>query len=88
MSSNWPTKNKDLATAKLIMEEFATGSNGNQLGLMELYVDERQKKMDFRLSEWVVLLAKHFNATYGATQGDYVTRQVISRCMTNGETVH
>ncbi|MFS9415207.1 hypothetical protein QPW89_08235 [Legionella pneumophila] len=44
--------------------------------------------MNFRLSGWVVILAKHFTSLYGVSQGDYVTRQVISRCITQGQTLH
>ena len=47
-----------------------------------------EKKMNFCLSGWVVILAKHFVSMYGASQGDFVTRQVISRCITQGQTLH
>jgi len=40
------------------------------------------------LSGWVVILAKHFVSTYGISQGDYITRQVISRCITQDATLH
>lgn len=88
MNQNWPTKDKDLQTARVIMEEYAHEKETDALGLLEIVVNESEKRMDFRLSGWVILLAKHFNSLYGATQGDYVTRQVISRCITQGATVH
>lgn len=44
--------------------------------------------MSFRLSGWVVALAKHFNSVYGVDQGDFVIRQVITRCFTQGQTLH
>lgn len=44
--------------------------------------------MSFRLSAWVVTLAKHYNSMYGVNQGDFVTRQVITRCITQGQTLH
>ena len=88
MSSNWPTKEKDLQSAQVIMEEFAKLENTESLGLFELVVDQKEKRMNFRLANWVVTLANHYNNLYGSTQGDYVTRQVISRCITQGETLH
>jgi len=88
MSQTWPTRDKDLQTARVIMEEYATERESNSLGLFEIVVDQIEKRMNFRLSGWVVILAKHFNSMYGASQGDFVTRQVISRCIIQGETLH
>lgn len=88
MKNNWPTKDKDLQIAQLIMEEFATEQQSDSLGLFELVVNQQEKCMNFRLSPWVMVLAKHFNHLYGAAQGDEVTRKVISRCMIRDETLH
>lgn len=88
MNKNWPTKNKDMSTAKRIMEEYAKEQNTETLGLFELFVNQEEKRMDFRLSSWVMTLAEHFTSLYGINQGDFVTRQVISRCITQNETLH
>lgn len=88
MSQNWPTKNEDLQTARLIMEEYARENESEALGLLEIVVDQNQKKMDFCISGWVIQIAKHFNALYGASHGDFITRQVISSCITQGHTIH
>lgn len=88
MNENWPTKDKDMDVAQRIMEEYANEQNSESLGLFELIVDQEAKRMDFRLSSWVQILAQHFKSLYGANQGDFVTRQVISRCITNGQTLH
>jgi hypothetical protein len=88
MDSKWPTKEKDMYLAQLIMEEFADKQNSDSLGLFELVVSQEEKRMNFRLSNWVLAIAKQFNHMYGVNQGDYVTRQVISRCMTQGQTLH
>lgn len=88
MSQNWPTRDKDLQAARVIMEEYANERESDTLGLFEIVVDQAEKKMSFRLSEWVVILAKHFNTTYGVNQGDFITRQVITRCLTQGQTLH
>ncbi|KTD73890.1 hypothetical protein [Legionella tucsonensis] len=88
MSQNWPTRDKDLQAARVIMEEYASDRESDTLGLFEIVVDQAEKKMSFRLSGWVVILAKHFNSTYGVSQGDFITRQVITRCLTQGHTLH
>lgn len=88
MNKNWPTRDQDMYTAQRIMEEYAKEQNTDSLGLFELVVNQEEKRMDFRLSSWVLLLAEHFKSLYGASQGDFVTRQVISRCITKDETLH
>lgn len=88
MSKNWPTKEKDINLAQVIMEAFAGKQNTTALGLFELVVDKVEKRMDFRLCDWVFALAQQFNVLYGAEQGDFITRQVISHCMIQGETLH
>lgn len=88
VDSRWPTKEKDMHLAQLIMEEFAVKQNTESLGLFELVVDQEEKRMNFRLSSWVLALAQQFNSLYGANQGDYITRLVISRCMVQGQTLH
>jgi hypothetical protein len=88
MNQNWPTREKDLQTARIIMEEYANERDSNSLGLFEIVVDQTEKRMNFRLSGWVVILAKHFVSTYGISQGDYITRQIISRCITQDATLH
>lgn len=88
MNNSWPTKNRDMHTAQRIMEEYASEQNSNSLGLFEVVVNQEEKRMDFRLSSWVLVLAEHFKSLYGANRGDFVTRQVISYCLTKGETLH
>ena len=88
MSQNWPTREKDLQTARVIMEEYANERDSDSLGLFEIVVDQMEKRMNFRLSGWVLILAKHFVSMYGASQGDFVTRQIISRCITQDATLH
>lgn len=88
MSESWTTREKDLQDARLIMEEYASDRNTESLGLFEIVVDQIEKRMNFCLSGWVVNLAKHFTSIYGASQGDFITRQVISGCITQGQTLH
>ncbi|CDZ77418.1 hypothetical protein BN59_01701 [Legionella massiliensis] len=88
MNKNWPTKHKDMSAAQRIMEEYANEKNTDSLGLFEVVVNQEEKRMDFRLSSWVMILAEHFKSVYGASKGDFVTRQVITYCITKGQTLH
>ncbi len=88
MSQNWPTRERDLQAARVIMEEYANERESDSLGLFEIIVDQSKKRMDYRLSGWVVLLSKHFSSMYGISQGDFITRQIISQCITQGQTLH
>ncbi|MFY7697287.1 MAG: hypothetical protein ACOVQX_00400 [Legionella sp.] len=88
MNKDWPTKEQDMHIAELIIEEYAKNNDTDSLGLFELVVNPEEKRMMLRLANWVIVLAKHFNSIYGTTQGDYVTRQVISRCIIQGNTLH
>lgn len=88
MKKDWPTKDKDMYIAQVIMEQFAKESESDTLGLFELVVNQREKCMNFRLANWVIAVAKHFKSIYGTNKGDYVTRQVISQCITQGQTIH
>lgn len=88
MYYNWPTKERDLQVARAIMQEYASEQSIDSLGLFEIVVDPAEKRMDFRLSRWVVALARHFMELYGSEQGHQVTRQVISACIRQNETIH
>ncbi len=88
MNQNWPTRERDLQAAQAIMQEYASERDSDSLGLFEIVVNQAEKRMNYRLSGWVVILAKHFASIYGANEGDLVTRRVISRCITQGQTLH
>lgn len=88
MTEKWTTKDHDMHIAQTIMEEYAHKKQVEVLGLFEVVVDQQQKKMDFRIANWVFALAEQFNHLYGAQQGDFVTRQVITSCMRQDQTLH
>ncbi|MBA2650158.1 MAG: hypothetical protein H0U75_11325 [Legionella sp.] len=88
MSQKWHTKDSDLQAALIIMEDYATKRDSNVLGLFEIEVNQNKKSMNYCLSGWVVLIAKHFSALYGDVQGDFVTRQIISTCIIRDQTLH
>lgn len=88
MSKEWLTKTKDLLVAQSIMEQYASSKKAEALGLLDLVLNVREKKLDFQLADWVHDLALTFNEMYGADQGDFVTRLVLSICITQGQTLH
>lgn len=88
MSENWPNREEDLSAAEQIIEEYANQNDTDALGLFELFLNTQEKRLNFRLSKWVLALTDHFQSLYGATQGEYVTRKVITCCLTNGQTRH
>lgn len=88
MNNNWPTREQDMFIAQRILEEYADANNINSLSVFEVVVNKNEKKMDFRLSSWVLFLAAHFQSLYGASQGDFVTRQILTRYIIKGETIH
>ncbi len=88
MNQNWPTREKDLQTARFIMEEYAHERDGNSLGLFEIVVDIREKRMNFCLSAWVLVLAKHFTSLYGLDQGEFITRRIITNCIVQDQIMH
>lgn len=88
MSHDWPTRDSDLQAAQSIMEEYASKRQTKALGLFEIEVNSNEKSMNYCLSGWIIELAKHFNALYGYNQGNFITRQIVSNCITKGQTLH
>ena len=85
---DWPTKEKDIQLAQGIMKEFSQKQERETLSFLDLVVDQKEKRMNFRLSNWVFAVSEQFNSLYGASQGDFVTRQILSQCITSGHVVH
>jgi hypothetical protein len=88
MTKEWPNKTKDMYIAEQIMEKYAHQQDSETLGLFEVVVDIKQKQLNFRLSKWVVAIAQHFSSLYGSEEGEFVTRKIVSSCLTNGQTLH
>jgi hypothetical protein len=88
MNKEWPTKEKDMQIAQMIIDEFSEETEVSSLGLFELVVAKNKSSMNLRLSGWVVALSNYFHSAYGPKHGDFVTKMVISNCITSGQTVH
>lgn len=63
-------------------------ANSGMLSLFELFVDLKEKQMDFRLSAWVTALVDHFKSLYGEEKGEWVARRIISYYIRDNETLH
>ena len=88
MTKVWSTKEHDMQLAQSIMEQYAEDQDSHALGLFELVVNLQEKRMNFRLSAWVLALADKFHSMYGPDKGDFVIRQIVSRCLVQGHTLH
>lgn len=89
MNQHWLTKEKDMISANQIIEAHAAQDTAlTTLSLFELIVNKREKRLNFRLSNWVVSIADHFLSLYGAEQGNFVTRKVISHYLIQDHTLH
>lgn len=83
----WTTEESDLQLAEKIIDKHLDYSGGEPLGIFELEIGAGES-IDFRLSGWICELHDHFESLYGEEQGESVTRRVVSRCLTVGETLH
>lgn len=88
MDLKWSTKKNDMQVARLIIDEYADDKGTETLGLFELVVGSSKPQRNLRLSGWVVALSDYFQSTYGSKYGDFVTKMVISKCISNGQTMH
>lgn len=88
MKKKWLTKEKDMHLAQMFMEEYARMHQVEVLGLVEVFLNQSQKRMDFRVSNWITALAEKFNEMYGAEKADYIIRKVITDCMVKEQTLH
>lgn len=84
----WPTKYKDLRIAQEIMEQYAQENDTQTLSIFDWVFDPIKKRMDFHFSQWIAHLIIQFTTMYGLEQGDFVSRQIISKLIVQGETLH
>lgn len=88
MVYDWPTKERDIALARSVIEQYSEEHETDRLGLFELGTDANNRQIGFRLAPWVLHLAGRFLELYGAELGDTITRRVLTHCLVNGEPVH
>ena len=88
--SDWPTKSKDLNLAQSFIDGYAhfIGRTSGTIGLFEVVADIPCKKLELKLSPWVMAMTLHFQKIYGLEQGELVTRKVLTLYFTQGQTIH
>ncbi len=87
MTDKWLTKENDLHYAESIIQKYMELNEGRPLSLFEVIIEEA-RPIDLRISEWLQELSEHYEAKYGADQGEFITCQVVSSCITHGQTIH
>ena len=87
MNEQWPTQHRDLQIAAHIIQRHIHMNRGEPLGLFEVKTGE-QEDFDFTLSDWVVELIDCFSELYGDEQGDFVTKMIVSQCLSQYHTLH
>lgn len=86
---DWPTKIKDLLTAKFYIEQYASNQGvKDAIGIFEVNTNLDKKCFEIQLSPWVEAIIGHFEHQYGVEEGQQIARKVISLCFTQGHTVH
>ena len=88
--SSWPTKQKDLKVAKSFIDGYAqfVGRKIESVGLFEVVADIAKKSLELKLSPWVIAMTLHFQKIYGNTQGEEITRKILTLYFTQGQTIH
>ncbi len=87
--SDWPTKTKDLETARIFIENYAHSKGESEaIGMFEITTDIDKKAFDLQLSPWVLAMTIHFQKQYGIDEGEKIARRVITLCLTQGKQIH
>ena len=86
---DWPTKYKDLSILKFYLETYQVFSgNKNSQSLFEWRLTPNQKNFQITLSPWLQAMILHFMDLYGVEQGEFISRRLVSYCLTQGQTFH
>jgi hypothetical protein len=89
-TQDWPTQDIDIAAANKIIDEHVDLNEGDPLNLIEVIVDQENKKKrpDVRMPDWIIDLAKHFTDEYGLAKGQLITSKILTKCLLKGQTIH
>lgn len=86
MKNDWDTQEQDLTLARNIIEQHSPDLDN--VGLLKFVVNTKARSLSLELADWVSVLTKEFIEKYGLIQGNEITRKVLTRILTAGETVH
>jgi hypothetical protein len=87
---DWPTKSKDLNLAQSFIDWYANsiGRSSASIGLFEVVADIQNKKMDLKLSPWVLAMTLYFQKIYGLEQGELISRKILTLYFTQDQSIH
>ena len=88
MNHDWNNKERDIKEAGNIIENYVEMHQTPVLGLFNVTLNHRQKKLEVVLSEWVLAIAHRFHQLYEGPEAGEVTRSVISHYLRNGQVMH
>tara|TARA_B110000879_G_scaffold196253_1_gene265721 strand:+ start:346 stop:606 length:261 start_codon:yes stop_codon:yes gene_type:complete len=86
MNNEWQTKQQDMLIARDVIAQF--GGDNHFIGIFEMGMDDEGNLKEVRLSEWVLVLTRHFRRRYGQKEGDFVMKKIISESFVDGHTLH
>lgn len=83
----WQTQADDMAFAEATINKHIELNEGEPIGLFEIIIKPNES-IDVCVADWVIELSEHFDEKYGEEQGAYITKMIVGRCLTRGETLH
>ena len=87
--TDWPTKQKDLAAARVFIENYAIAKGQpTSIGLIEVHANLQKKSFDLQLAPWVLAMTIHFQKQYGLESGEKISRKILTHCLTQGQNIH
>lgn len=83
----WLTKEKDLLTARKVIQNYWDDAVDNRLGLQEMVLVPESGARIHR-ADWVIELEETFVKQYGDVRGSAVSRKVLTALLTQGASIH
>jgi hypothetical protein len=88
MQENWPTEQEDLAIANDIIEKHIDMLDEHAELPMPRIMARLDNAVEYLTPDWMIEIAEAFDERYGLTQGDYITRRVLTHYLLRGKVVH
>lgn len=86
-AATWITQADDIEFAEQTINKHIELNEGEPIGLFEIVIKPNDA-VDICVADWVIELSNHFDEKYGKEKGAYITKMIVSRCLTRGETLH
>jgi len=62
-------------------------NEGEPIGLFEININ-KNNAVDICISDWVIEISDYFDEKYGAEKGLAITKYMVGKCLTRGQTLH